>query len=86
MDSKCYQYLYKNLKSNVVGIVGMDRCSEIHISNKYGNLNVWLDWEFEPWIAASLERCSTTYLPMPISIHGPSRQTSTFLTLQNLSP
>ena len=30
----------QELKNNVVGIVGMDRYSEIHISNKYGNLNV----------------------------------------------
>ena len=54
----------------------MDTYSEIHMSNKYGkkhNLNVWLDWEFEPGTHASLIRCSAIELSRSINIHGPSR-------------
>ena len=35
MDSKYYQYVYKNYKKSVVGIAGRDICNEIHISNIY---------------------------------------------------
>ena len=57
--------------------------------NKYRkkhNLNVWLDLEFEPRTPASLVRYSNTFLSRSINIHGPSRQTTTFLTLQSFCP
>ena len=47
MDSKYYQYLYKNYKKSVVGIVGMDIYNEIHISNIYLKMYGWI-WISNP--------------------------------------
>ena len=46
MDSKYYQYLYKNKKRTVVEIRVMD---EYTMKYTYQiSENVWLDWEFKP--------------------------------------
>ena len=79
------QYLYKNLKKIVVGIVN----NKIHISNieRNTNENVLLDRVFETGTCITSKVAhSTTELFRPINIHDPFRPNYHIPTLTKFLP